>query len=96
MLDPNKNIDNKSNERFKVMAVRLANYLDISRAETWEALPPRLKDWLGSLSYSDIVRPLIIDDYEGGGKSVRQLANRYGVSSRTVFYHLGRKNCFIN
>lgn len=83
MRKTDKEIEQKRRERFELMAVRHANLLKMSNAKKFEELPLIVRRQLDSLSYSEIVRPLMIAD-KADGASVRQLAFRYGLPKSTV------------
>lgn len=82
-------IEDKRRARFEVMAVRLANHLNLSSADTWAKLPQTAREYFNGQKYCDIVKPLIIRD-NMRGQSVRQLAIKYGLSSSAVQNHLSR------
>lgn len=84
--------DIKTNERlrFEAMAVRLAKHLSLSTVDTFDQLPPQVKNTLNRLQYFEIVMPLIEHDREKSGLSLRQLENKYGLKKSTIHYHLNR------
>jgi hypothetical protein len=89
MRHQDEQIELRRRERFKVMAVRLANHLQMSSADTWEKLPLPVQEYFESQRYCDVVRVLIIKDNHGG-QSVRQLSIKYGLSSTAIQNHLSK------
>lgn len=87
MRKSDEQIEQQRRDRFEVMAVRLANHLNLSSAERWADLPQTARDYFNGQKYCDIVKPLIIRDSHKG-QSVRQLAIKYGLSSSAVQNHL--------
>lgn len=85
-----KEIEAKKRERYELMVVRVANYLNLSKAQTFEALPVEVREHLEQLSYCDLIMPLMRADRKKG-LSLRALAVRYGLGKTTVSYHLGKK-----
>lgn len=84
-----KQIEAKRRERFEVMAVRLANRLEMSQAETFDQLPTPIREHFESLRYCDIVKPMIQDDY-AHGLSMRRLSIKYGLSLTAIFNHVSK------
>ena len=82
-------VEARKRERFEVMAVRLANHLNLSGADTYAKLPATARTYFDGLRYCDIVKPLIIQDNHAG-LSVRQLSIKYGLSSTSIQNHLSR------
>lgn len=89
MRKGDEQIEARKRERFEVMAVRLANHLNMSGADTWDKLPQSAKDYFNGLRYCDVVKPLIIQDNHGG-QSVRQISIKYGLSPTAVQNHISR------
>lgn len=87
-------IEKRKRERFERMAVRLAHHLSMSKAERYEDLPQVVRDQFEGMQYCDIVLPLMRNDHLRGA-SIRSIANKYGLSKTTVFYHISKKcpNC---
>lgn len=83
-------IEAKKRERYEVMVVRVANHLNLSKAQTFEALPARVREHLEQLKYCELIIPLLRADREKG-LSLRALAVRYGLGKTTVSYHLSKK-----
>jgi len=73
----------KRRERFEVMAVRLANHTGMSKADSFDHLPPSIREHLNGLRYCDIVKPLIQADHAKGA-SFRMMAVKYGLSKRSI------------
>lgn len=84
-------IEAKKRERFEVMAVRLAAHLSLSKAEKFADLPAAVREHLETMSYCELVAPLMRLD-KSKGHSIRMLATKYGLPKTTVGYHLN-KNC---
>lgn len=80
--------DKKNQERFEVMAVRLARHLKLSSSDTYEALPKAVKITFSRLKYYEIVMPLIENDRVVSGLTYRQLEIKYGLAKSTIGYHL--------
>jgi hypothetical protein len=77
-------------ERFEVMAVRLAHHLEMSKAELFKDLPPKLQAYFNTLDYADIVMPLINEDrYKG--LAYRGLSIKYGISTTEICRRLNKK-----
>lgn len=91
MRDREQIIKEKKRERFEIMAVRLANHLQMSPADTFDALPQPLQQHFNSLRYCDIVKPLMIKDHMSG-MSIRGIAIKYGMSAAGAFKHITSKN----
>lgn len=89
MRKDDKQIEQKRRERFEVMAVRLAQYLNMSQAEKFADLPPKIREHFDGLKYADIVRPLIAVD-RTAGFSVRQLSIKYGLSLSAIHNHISK------
>lgn len=73
------------------MVLRLSTHLKLSRATTYEALPPHVRIYFDGIRYCDVVKPLIVADSRAG-KSTRQLAIKYGLSQNAIQHHLSRKS----
>lgn len=80
-------IELRKRQRFEVMAVRLANFLGMSAAATFEDLPVKVREHFNGMRYYDIVKPLIQQDHYAG-MSYRQLCIRYGVAKSTIQVYL--------
>lgn len=91
MRHTDEQIEKNRRKRFETMAVRLANHLEMSSADTWEKLPPTVQQYFECQRYCDVVRVLIIKDNHSG-QSVRQLSIKYGLSSTAIQNHLSRNN----
>lgn len=89
MRHSDEQVEARRRERFEVMAVRLANHLQMSTADTWAKLPQTVRDYFNSQRYCDVVRVLIIQDSHSG-QSVRQLSIKYGLSSTAIQSHISR------
>ena len=89
MRQTDEQVEARRRERFEVMAVRLANHLQMSTADTWAKLPPTVQEYFESQRYCDVVRVLIIRDNHSG-QSVRQLSIKYGLSSTAIQSHIAR------
>ena len=73
------------------MALRLAHYMEWSKADTYEALPPKYRQYFESQKYADIVMPLINFD-RFNGHSIRGLSNKYGISKSEIFRRLNKSS----
>ena len=73
----------KKRERFEVMAVRVAAFLKLSNAVTFEALPIQVKERFNKMQYNELVKPLMMND-KYNGMSCRQLGIKYGIPKSTV------------
>ena len=82
-----KEIEEKKRERFEFMALRLAHFMHLSEAETFEDLPAQVRVTFNGLKYHEVVLPLMDFD-KSNGLSVRQLEIKYGIPKSTVQYHL--------
>ncbi len=71
-------------QRFELMAVRLANHLDLANCDDFEKLPGQIKTMFNSMKYVDVVFPLMQKDKEEFGLSYRQLEIKYGVPKSTI------------
>ena len=89
MRESDDNLERRKRERFETMAVRLANHLQMSMADSYDHLPPLVRSHFESLRYCDIIKPLIIRD-NANGQTVRQLAIKYGLSPTAIQNHLER------
>lgn len=89
MRQSDEQVEARRRERFEVMAVRLANHLQMSTADTWSKLPQPVRDYFNGQRYCDVVRVLIIQDNHSG-QSVRQLSIKYGLSSTAIQSHIAR------
>lgn len=89
-LEAQKNKEKIQRERFEIMAVRLARHLSLSNVDEFELLPVSVKSTLNRLQYFEIVMPLIENDRDKFGLSLRQLENKYGLKKSTIHYHLNR------
>lgn len=77
-------IERNKRQRFEEMAVRLANYMKWSEADTFMSLPLVIQTQLNGMKYIDVVLPLIRRDREENGLSYRGLEIKYGVSKSTI------------
>ena len=77
------NARKKKRERFEVMAVRVASFLKLSNAPTFEALPTQVKERFNKMQYNELVKPLMMND-KYNGMSCRQLGIKYGIPKSTV------------
>lgn len=87
MID-NGQIEQNKRQRFEVMAVRLANHLNLSTADTFSMLPDQVKFMLNGFKYLDVVLPLMQQDRERLSLSYRQLEIKYGVPKSTIQMYL--------
>lgn len=87
MID-NDQIQFNKRQRFEVMAVRLANHLNLSEADTFMSLPGQVQTMLNGLKYLDVVLPLMQQDRERLLLSYRQLEIKYGVPKSTIQMYL--------
>lgn len=65
------------------MALRLAHFLELSKAETFDKLPLHLREHFEDLEYCDLVVRLMKFD-KRNGLSYQQIANKYGIPNSTV------------
>lgn len=81
--DNSDEIKTQQRKRFEVMAVRMAQYLNLSQAEKFEGLPPAIRQHLEGLRYCDVIRPLVLSDH-AAGQSMRAIAIKYAISKTAV------------
>lgn len=85
-------VEKNKRERFRLMAVRLANHLELSPARSFDDLPIQIREMLSALKYIDIVFPLIQRDHNVDRLTIRQLEIKYGVPRSTIHDYLNAKN----
>lgn len=88
MMTNDEQIKFNKRQRFEVMAVRLANHLNLSVADTFVMLPEQVKIMLNGLKYLDVVLPLMQHDRDRLSLSYRQLEIKYGVPKSTIQMYL--------
>lgn len=71
-------------QRFELMAVRLANHLDLANCDDFEKLPVQIQTMFNGMKYVDVVFPLMQRDKEVFALSYRQLEIKYGVPKSTI------------
>ena len=76
--------ETRSEERQKVMCLRLAKMLQQTTAEAFEDMPTDLRQKYIRMPYNSLIRPLLLADYANGA-DCSQLARRYGVPYQTVY-----------
>jgi len=76
--------ETRSEERQKVMCLRLAKMLQQTTAEAFEDMPVDLRQKYIRMPYNSLIRPLLLADYANGA-DCSQLARRYGVPYQTVY-----------
>ena len=81
----NETIERNRRQRFELMAVRLANHLNLSGVDNFDELPAQVKTILNGLKYIDIVLPLMQHDRDNLQMSFRQLSIKYGVPKSTIY-----------
>jgi len=76
----------KDNERrrFELMVVRLANHLNLSSADEFDALPGQVQSMFAGWKYIDVVGPLMVRDRDNDRLTIRQLEIKYGVPKSTI------------
>jgi hypothetical protein len=74
----------KSEERHKIMCLRLATMLKQTTADAFEDMEPELRKQLIRMPYNSLIRPLLLSDFAAGVKCP-QLAVRYGVPYHTIY-----------
>lgn len=85
MIKNQQQIESNQRQRFEIMAVRLANHLELSTATEFDELPAHIKTMLNSFKYIDLVVPLMRNDRDGVNQlSLRQLEIKYGVPKSTI------------
>ena len=72
-----------SEASFQKFCVLYAHHFDLSRAETYDALPEKLRLHLKELPYRTIVKPLVCQD-RCSGLSWEFLSRRYSLPIRTI------------
>lgn len=88
MMTNDEQIQFNKRQRFEVMAVRLANHLNLSVSDTFVMLPEQVKSMLNGLKYLDVVLPLMQHDRDRLLLSYRQLEIKYGVPKSTIQMYL--------
>jgi len=83
-MTTDEHIQQNQRRRFEVMAVRLANHLDLSGVEVFDQLPAQVKTMFNGLKYIEIVLPLMQNDRDRFQMSFRQLSIKYGVPKSTI------------
>ncbi len=73
--------------------VEVCNLFELSFVSEYNHLPDRLKLMFSMWSYKEIVKPLIRIDHFQKGYSIRRLAQKYKVGTKTVRYAV--KECEI-
>lgn len=86
-IQPKRSKEEVNQERFKVMAVRLARHLHLSTAEDFDSLPISVKNTFRRFKYHELVMPLVEYDRETLGLTFRQLEIKYGLPKSTIQYH---------
>jgi hypothetical protein len=76
--------ETKSEERHKIMCLRLAKMLQQTTAEAFDEMPDELRQKYIRLPYNSLIRPLLLADYSNGA-DCSLLARRYGVPYHTVY-----------
>ena len=80
---PGADARRKKRERFELMAVRVAAFLKLSNAATFDALPMPVKESFNKMQYNELVKPLMMND-KYKGMTCRQLGIKYGIPKSTV------------
>lgn len=83
--------NNRNAERFRLMALRLAKHLNMTTVDRYEEMPLPVQNYFVGKTYIEVVLPLMINDKEVKGLSLRGLETKYGVPKSTIGYHLGKK-----
>lgn len=84
MIKNENEIEQIKRERFEIMAVRLANFLELSSVTVFVDLPVHVQTMLNGFKYIDIVVPLMRKDRDANQLSFRQLEIKYGVPKSTI------------
>ncbi len=71
-------------ERHKVMCLRLAKMLKQTTADAFEDMEPELRKQFIRMPYNSLIRPLLLSDYAAGA-NCSQLSVRYGVPYHTIY-----------
>jgi hypothetical protein len=74
----------KSEERHKIMCLRLAKMLQQTTAEAFEDMPADVREKYIRMPYNSLIRPLLLSDF-AAGVQCPQLAVKYGVPYHTIY-----------
>lgn len=83
MLRDEQHVKRQKRQRFEAMAIRLANFLDLSQADAYDKLPINLRTHFEDLDYCDLVVRLMKFD-KRNGMTFQQISNKYGIPKTTV------------